>query len=1184
MDVPNYDLKYFRNIFFGLLTAILFSCGGGSSGSGSNEERGVLSLTYQGKTDLAVINRQNTIPLVDSVFRVFEPAYWLSTAIYSQYAYIQAPFLLNYETTSGPEDCESGSLDVRRSNNDRNISLIYNQCRLGDIVSDGVIDYTFDEEGNRNGSMQIDHLRISRSTDVIEITASVELNPEQLTVRELTLSSRTLEQMYHSSNLSIDRSGNFSGALQHSEFGEIQVTYENWTRSLLIEGDQLSTAEISFDIGRYVSGVRRDELTILFFVDKNDRENFLSTTMPITSLFSWPYSENKAPDAIVPSNLSVDRLAALSISGTESTDGDYDFLTYSWRHLSAPENCDYSLTNESSADVEFMSACQGTHQLQINVYDGFDTAEYNFPIEVIPLPAEIGDIATQLLSTNSSLELSVPIINEAEDGPFSFRLSYAPRGIEVTQNGIVSGVPIPFLMDQTSTFNIGVEVDNGRSTLASFSVQLENEDANKKLISGSDLCARPFLRWSDIDGNGHPDLVCPLHNSYIVYEKVGEVINSTYVELSPRILGGLTSITQSDFSGDELPEIILGYGQGVLVVDGRTKEVVREFLFEEENTEGSGQYKLYSTGQNTDQKGFLLTSARSYRDLQFEKTYYFSSELSEPLVVDNHSITAVGDVDGDGLPEIIARNELFSFSGYDNNFPKTLTHLVDYDGDGLDELLSFSGNNTENDYFSDGFILESYDPRTGELLFLDELVYPHDLPEGESVYGASAGFVNIDEDPEKEIFMAFGNESLISRLFVFEFDGERYSFDRQLNLPSNLQWFFNSNLVPQLSRSEVYLYAGSSLSYSKQEGFIELSHSQPEAYFISGSTRALSKPFVQSDNSLRVYYTNRAFEADVGSMNVSQEGFVTGYSLLSGIEAPHTMDSLGEFQASNFGAKIVLAPTPPSSEFQGFRIYDGESTSLLAQTVSSLNTTWPARIFSGDINNDLEPDILVESSSNTQGIATLSWLDIENEEVLWELTDPNSDYYTGARLSRVSDINLDGTSELLTLLSPRRSESDGEFRVYQFVEGVPTLVHSISVLGSESFGVQDIDGDGKKEIVIKETQQGYCESTTLQIIDDNFEMVREIVVDGCVDSIPSLDFSAAKNNIIVSMHFLDRDVWFNRKQYSYYSEVDPINGETIWNSSLFFGRLMDGDVSIVGDDPYLSPKAAVYAEGLYIFQ
>jgi len=186
------------------------------------------------------------------------------------------------------------------------------------------------------------------------------------------------------------------------------------------------------------------------------------------------------------------------------------------------------------------------------------------------------------------------------------------------------------------------------------------------------------------------------------------------------------------------------------------------------------------------------------------------------------------------------------------------------------------------------------------------------------------------------------------------------------------------------------------------------------------------------------------------------------------------------------------------------------------------------------------------------------------------------EYFPGVPDTVISDIDNNGVSELLTLVSPRGLLGQSELRLYQYDGSSLELIYNTAVLGRSQLGLQDVDGDGKQEIIIYSADLcfGLNPSTAIEIIDDNLESLSAFTVDGCIFSVPSISGADPKNNLIA----LDD----SESNVSQFLEID-IEGNIIWESSPFLGRLNKDSLTFFEDDVYLSRKAAVFTTGFYTF-
>jgi len=369
---------YFCLIIF-LMSSIISSCEDGRIAISDNDYP---TVNYTGSTQKATLTRQNSILYVDVVYSLLEPIYHLSSAIF----YVPLPTLLNYEELNGGEECTEGSLSVVEKDQGNEVIATYANCIIDGVTTNGEIIYSI--ENNTpvfEGQMNIVYLSLKNGDELTTLAGDATVNAGGLSVNKLTVFSDKLATGYFTTDLNILDNGDVSGSIYQSEFGSVDISYLNDDSTLILSGTNNTTLKAVHYNLNFFTGKRPYKFFLSYYEDSNLPENSLTTEIPLLALFKWPYDNNSAPVASVGENISTDRLAPLNISGELSVDLNYDFLSYTWRHITAPANCTFSLSGTEGINVDFLSECEGLHQLELSVFDGFSTSINRFDVNVVPL-------------------------------------------------------------------------------------------------------------------------------------------------------------------------------------------------------------------------------------------------------------------------------------------------------------------------------------------------------------------------------------------------------------------------------------------------------------------------------------------------------------------------------------------------------------------------------------------------------------------------------------------------------------------------------------------------------------------------------------------------------------------------------------------------------------------------------
>ena len=144
----------------------------------------------------------------------------------------------------------------------------------------------------------------------------------------------------------------------------------------------------------------------------------------------------------------------------------------------------------------------------------------------------------------------------------------------------------------------------------------------------------------------------------------------------------------------------------------------------------------------------------------------------------------------------------------------------------------------------------------------------------------------------------------------------------------------------------------------------------------------------------------------------------------------------------------------------------------------------------------------------------------------------------------------------------------------------------VSVYYGTTYGLQDVDGDGKQEIIIAKIKSDCDEFTENRIIvlDDDLSVLSDTDTKACIASIPTFSTGESKRNLIISARSSKLNVngANGGPAYTQFEEVEVQSGNVLWSSSPFFGTLKPDSLVFFGPGND-TRKAAVFGYGVYTF-
>ncbi|MEP1383571.1 MAG: hypothetical protein ABJK64_07215 [Paraglaciecola sp.] len=359
--------------------------------------------------------------------------------------------LMNHYPDLEIEDCESGEYAVGEAEND-SIPFVYEQCVIGPYLLNGYGSAVpgYDANGEIVAAvLTFDDMEVSNQNNNYTLEGKVEyfygdfssaLNLGNVRYNTLLTNKDTEEQFYlYNFQLGQFNSLDYEieGTVFFSEYGYASVntingaTIDDQIQSALvlsIEGQ--STLALSHTGNEYI-GLGR-------FSSAQDITDELNQ-IPFSFLYNQDYknSTNRAPLALAQlSENELNKDTELTLNGNESSDLDYDLLTYNWSIVSGPENADVIITDNGYALANATFSTAGDYQLSLVVNDGESTSvPYLVDLYVRQNAPNI-----ELSNTVSELVLAETyqsqILNNSpsDDGPISYSLHYAPSSMELTEN------------------------------------------------------------------------------------------------------------------------------------------------------------------------------------------------------------------------------------------------------------------------------------------------------------------------------------------------------------------------------------------------------------------------------------------------------------------------------------------------------------------------------------------------------------------------------------------------------------------------------------------------------------------------------------------------------------------------------------------------------------------------------
>jgi len=1186
-------------ILFFLLTAFVFLSGCGGGGGGGPEpteptEPKLIQATFDANSFPqfeAEVTRQNSFSLLYAFHQVTESilhplASVLREALFSVPS--PAPFPSEIEIfrySSALKDfvgCHSGDVSYHGELSilqDSETTVVASNCgtRFGGEVSGGEVKVKSEGslETRNNFRLEFDVIELSVVHRGVSFTVSGSGNftlQEGVVFENVIVEHRDLGISFGTDDLRIEPDtgnpnaylalkGNVSGTVYHSEHGYFTVGYNSTTEELLLTGAKDSQLLASIDIDSRNS----DFFTYDYALELKEpivSEFPLVTKLPIEHLPRWHTSEQSepVPELVFPTD--IDRLADVILSANATVDPDFDFLSFQWRDVSVPEGCSQSITPASLKDIIYSAECQGSHTVSLAVFDGFSTVDDEFTFEVRPLMAMIEDMELVSHIDGESLSIQIDIENLLEDGPFGFSLAFAPNGVSVNADGLITGVPQFFISNDEHDFSLAVDVDNGRTvtTIAEVNVQAEKEPMSFYPVAT--VCGDS---WSNIDNSGGVDAICTIGNSYLLTEVNDSSFEIKFVEHNPPSHRKLVTRTRQDINNDGVEEIILGYEDKIAVIDGQTKNVIASV-----DVTWNEEYKIIPVIGGYD-KLFIYSDAQSFVT---NRAYLLDTtephDLNEYALgndgprSDRSPVIAVNNVDQDPEPEFFVGFFQYDFVDGRSQLAKRADFVGDWDGNDVIDFITIESSEPllEN---SDSVILSAFEPITGTVIESHTINLP-------SSNFRDIFFVNVDDDKDLEILIA--SPSIQHTLIYKRENGA-------LNLVKEESEYVDAYPVRPASNAILSLSQKKLQRYSLDDGLQSLAYRDFNFYHSLG-------PFKKNnDETLLIGYQPSMYE----SIGVSSPDIVA----IRLDKLGNTLDQTvyDDISVYFYDAQLMGTPTNflngATDEFLFYDRFDGthqvfdlnDQSVLFQNNINfQLGEIFNSGYITGNIDGDGVDDVIAYNYSG------FSWIDIVLNKELWNLDGLTS------QLGLFVDSDNDGLDEFYAVSNDRSSQSiiyRYEFENDEFIEtkkieerfNFPSIY--LRILSN-----QDVDGDGVQEIIAVYQNNSGCVSlehnfSRVIVMDADLNVKSEFELPLCINTIPSIKGSTPKNNLLVSYVSLidptpddvyQENVHVN-DQHSYFVEIDVYTGTIVWQSHMFLGKFKQGGFKFFGDDPYVSRKVAM---------
>ncbi len=1129
-----------------LFASFLTACGGGGGGGGSGGSPG----TGAGTTDnLAVIDRGNAKQFGGAYSKLLDLG---SDALYA------APQLISQlaSASSGGSidetyDCDSGTVRISGSVNSANIGTItldYKDCVQTDYYnynysfrysgsvrittrafSGGyptAFDYHYENYRYQLAQFGIDYsysgdFSVDPDAAGVKLSASVKITDNRT---QNTVESINYAAVYNGTYLPVRT----SGQLKQSQLGTVSITGDS--EHIYLSGKQGILRIDSANPNAYY-------VPHLAF-DSNNDSAYESFGMIPWSLLDAENATNTAP--IV--NVSNPGLQPQSnqdvwvpINGV--SDVEYDLLSYSVQVLQSPGNGDIQLTLHEDQAFSFHTGSNGAYVFALTVDDGRGGVTTQNIAFHIALPAPIAPAITGNEIVSGALFTASLQPGNLEAGPFTYQLIDGPAGMTIDNQGNLRWQTGGIFFDRAE-MQASVKISNADHDVT-VPVDFSVTDSNRKPIVRTGTSWAPtFDRNAHIldfnnDGTSRTLLTDNKNLIHTLKFQGGAYVEDWVYPYALTGNGTIDSIVPIDVDHDGNYEIAVQIGGKIFVINEAHDGVARTA-----DLNFARGYGLRAADIDNDGKQELIALVAPESSYTQVGVVLDAATLSEkwrtPSVVLGYDL-AVGNVDNDPALELVfAGGYVYDGATQTNQWARSpgfggKVVVGDVDGDGVDEIVAVNTN--EYNSFPTAYSAVS---KSALWSITDEQ------------YTCGLGLVELENDNAKEIVQSLCNFAPAIRAFDATGSGttlkwSRFQASGTMNFVAGdidgdgdvdlLQ--FNPASVGAARVNAIVMDAGSGTILFNGAGDFSgnFTGAIPST---QNSARQILFSTLQSSvlrNGVTLLALDPVTEAIVPSPIIESTSYQSPEICVADYDGDSSDDiyfSASENYNSSFLESYSLAT----------------QSQLWRKTTSSSQS--PSLMACRDFNNDGHVDVALYQGS----MFTLSIEDPVNQSLIWSTLEPGVVSLTSG------DTDGDGKPELFTATNTtvKKFGPSGSSYVNEASYSIPQgMFYSTSPLLSAT----DIDGDQRPEIIVAVPNNfwlfGQPTTTTLIVLNSNLTERSRAVYAGSITGIAPEHIGSGR---ILATTAENTDIYSNSVSKHRTALIDVASGKWLWRSPLLLGAPM----------------------------
>ncbi len=1161
-------MKYIQVCVLGMAAFFLAACGGG--GGGGREAGGPVdsSLTIRSYPDIVYSGSETDATLTQSNFPRYIANFYsvvqlvVSNAVEAVDPYYREPYFLQVvlpndssdDSSSDDDLCESGRLDVDdRTNPATGLGLMviqFTACVIDDTKIDGqmVYDITSWESQLVSVATSIDQLDIVVDSERLSLQGDfdldVSLSGDYVLQGHAIMQSRLQNRVVKLDNLVINRDDNAASVhaeMRDSVDGKVIVSSEMNSNPLVFTGGNGTQGILDFaaadNHSYYEPFITGFNLTLL---NPALSQFELIGSFEPHAILDWPETVNQQPRILNSAPVSVDRNAMLTLNAQNHVSDPADLLLYSFRVVNAPAGCGHQIQQRDALSVELTFPCQGEHVLEITAADGTSAPVTRLvSIDVLPLPAVFENAGEVNVGRGEQLNVALNIVNDSLDGPFGFSIGHAPRGVTISSQGVISGVPELPLYERHGNISIQAIADNGRQSSIQFDASVSDSSADLDIVPFSESCENPI--WGRIDGNSSVDYVCKWGNSYLIFELVAGQRVVSHVGRNFSETSRLQTMAIQDFDGDGDVELILVYADSIRVIEPVTDvEVGTASLARFSGLSSFLDVSLYPA--ETAMNGFVLQAGT-----RFFRYSMASGSVTSTFEAGTSLVKSAGNIDADAEPEFLMEDgRLYGFGSTTRNLTSLVgsrtAFIANVTGSAAGEIILVEGN-TECSFPSQLlFSIHS----ASNLARISQASVQNPL--GADVpWCPNIVFAKAMPDATADLYL---QQSFSTTLYRFVYADGVLSAARTLEF-GNAQLGNSLWRLPLVQNQLVQLRENAVALTDIDTGGMEIFS------FTTGSNlQSAFGPVWDGSKILANYRTSHPAVNPLGFVEFDGDNALEWGTIDPALNAP-AADVLVPQLAQTDGTAVALTRNMVDATVELQSVPAG---TLIGQFVGNQSTFGVDRWTVSDFDGDQEYDAFRCGISSPAG--SLSWYRMNSSQPVWT-TDL---VVNGAQSSCVAAILVGssfGEEQRLAVLF-RIFGGGAVLVMYDFVRGgiveVGRYPIESAALKPHSMAVLDVAGDAAEEIVVYRdaTSNASGSLSRFWVISVNTGQVRTFDV-AVSDPVIQKNRAPGTQHLLLAGSYgnLFESPVSSRKLFSRLYEVSASDGGIVWQSNSLVGFMTE---------------------------